>query len=170
MAVITASEGRITLKADFHPELAIQARRYRGRFLGKEIGWSFLPEHEPAIRQLCQTLYGVNGTPDAWHDCCTVQVEVDEQDVRAPLWRQFNADIYLGGRHVVGVFGPRQAVRTGRGIKFLRGQPHCATRIGAYHMEVPTGSVLEIRKYPRAALAFLGRCLDGHGSWHMAQG
>ncbi|GAO00402.1 hypothetical protein Gxy13693_046_028 [Komagataeibacter xylinus NBRC 13693] len=169
MAVITASEGRITLKADFHPELAIQARRYRGRFLGKEIGWSFLPEHAPAIRQLCQTLYGVDGTPSAWNDCCTVQVEVDEQDVRAPLWRQFNADIYLGGRHVVGVFGPRQAVRTGRGIKFLRGQPHCATRIGAYHMEVPTGSVLEIRKYPRAALAFLGRCLDGHGSWRMAQ-
>lgn len=36
MAVITASEGRITLKADFHPELAIQARRYRGLLIFTE--------------------------------------------------------------------------------------------------------------------------------------
>ncbi|CAM2910015.1 hypothetical protein CFR75_12300 [Komagataeibacter xylinus] len=170
MAVITVLDGHITLKADFHPELATQARRYRGRFMGKETGWSFRHEHEEAVRNVCRTLYGVDGTPEAWADRCNVQIEVNEQNIRTPLWRQFNADIYVAGRHVAGVFGPRQVLRTGKGVKFLRGGPCCALQHGAYEMDVPSGTLLEIRNYPRAALDFLARCLEGHGSWTVARG
>ncbi len=170
MAVIIVSEGRITFKANYHPELAIQARRYDGRFVGKTIGWSFKPEHVEAVRNICRTLYGVDGTPEAWANRCDVQIEVNEEDPHSPLWRRFNADIYVGGRHVAGVFGPRQILRTGKGVKFLRGEPRCALQHGAYEMDVPSGTLLEIRNYPRAALDFLAGCLEGHGSWTLAQG
>lgn len=168
MAVVTVSKDRVSLLADFHPELATQCRRFKGRWQGKAVGWTFLADQEHNVRGICRTLYGVDGTPEAWADQCNVHVQVEERDIRAPVWRQFNADIFLGGRHIAGVFGPRQALRTGKGVKFLEGAPCCAREHGAYRLAVPDSAVIEIRKYPRAALAFLSEALRGHGALSVA--
>lgn len=168
MAIVTVSEDRVSLLADFHPELATQCRRFKGRWQGKSVGWTFLAAHEDNVRGICRLLYGVDGTPQAWNDQCNVRICVEERDVRAPVWRQFNTDIFLGGRHIAGVFGPRQALRTGRGVKFLEGEPCCAIERGAYRLAVPDGALIEIRKYPRAALAFLSAALTGHGTLSLA--
>lgn len=168
MAVITVADTRITLLADFHPELSTQAYRYRGRWAGKDVGWAFRREHEDGVRALCRTLYGVDGTPEAWADQCDVRVSVAETSIAAPLWRQFNADIYVGGRHIAGALKNRPIARTGKGVKFLQGAPLYLRERLAYTMLVADGAILEIRNYPRAALAFLSRDLDGHGTWELA--
>ena len=168
VGIVTVSEECVSRPAGAGPERAPQCGRLRGRGEGRAVGWTFLAAHEDNVRGICRLLYGVDGTPQAWNDQCNVRICVEERDVRAPVWRQFNTDIFLGGRHIAGVFGPRQALRTGRGVKFLEGEPCCAREHGAYRLAVPDGALIEIRKYPRAALAFLGAALNGHGTLSLA--
>ncbi|MFT9091316.1 MAG: hypothetical protein ABF479_10000 [Gluconacetobacter sp.] len=162
MAVLSADGAYMTLEASYHPELACQAGRYRGRFIGAH-KWRFDAKWEPELRAMCRQLYGVDGHPETAADQTDLTVAVDEQSIAYPLFRQFNADIYLGGRHIAGVLKGRQIARPGKGIRFLKDGPRLDHQGLCWSLSIPTGAEFTIRGVPRMAVSFMEACLVGHG-------
>ncbi|MBB2199732.1 hypothetical protein [Gluconacetobacter dulcium] len=162
MAILSVDGAYITLDAPFHPELACQAGRYRGRFVGKG-KWRFDPKWEPELRAMCRLLFGVDGRPETVADQIDLTVAVNERSVAYPLFRRFNADIYLGGRQVAGVLKGRTIARPGKGIRFVKGEPRLEPQGLAWWLSVPTGAEFIIRGVPRMAVPFMEAGLVDHG-------
>jgi hypothetical protein len=163
MAILSIEGLQITLDAPYQPELAWQAGRYRGRFNRTRKCWVFDAKWEVELRAMCQQLYGVDGRPETAADVTDVTVTVEEMSVGYPLFRQFNADIYVGGRHVAGVLKSRPIARPGKGIRFLKGEPALDRQGLGWSLSIPSGSQFMMRAVPRMALPFLESCLAGHG-------
>lgn len=166
MAIVTVAGGRVTLAAPFHPDMTHIAYGLRGRFLGKDVGWAFAPEHEPRLREICKLLWGVDGRPESMSDTATIVVTVDETSIDYPVFRKFNADIYLGGRQIAGVPKSRPVARPGKGVRFLAGKPALSREGLGVWLTIPTGAEFSMT-VPRMALPFVTSCLAGHG--HITQ-
>jgi hypothetical protein len=108
-------------------------------------------------------MWGVDGTPEAFADLMQLRVEVDEQDIRYPIWEGYNNAVYLVGREIAASLKNRRAARPGRGVKFLSGKPNCRTYLNAYWTTVPNGSVFLLKETPRMAVDRIRSALDGHG-------
>ena len=92
-----------------------------------------------------------------------LRVEVDEQDIRYPIWRGYNNAIYLVGREIAASLKNRRAARPGHGVKFLTGKPNCRTDLNAYWTTIPNGSVFLLKDTPRMAVDQIRSALEGHG-------
>ncbi|MFT9161613.1 MAG: hypothetical protein ABF491_14810 [Acetobacter sp.] len=166
MAVVTVADGRITLTAPFHPDLSPIAYGLRGRFLGKDVGWAFVPEHEARLREICMHLWGVDGRAESMADTTSIIVTVEEMSIGNPVFRKFNADIYLGGCQIAGVLKTRPVARPGKGVRFLAGKPVLSRDGLGVWLSIPTGAAFSLN-VPRMALPFVASCLAGHG--HITQ-
>jgi len=167
MAILSVDGAYITLEAPFHPELSTQARRYRGRFVGKG-KWRFEAKWESDLRAMCHMLFGVDGRPETVADQVDLTVAVEENGC-SPLFRRFHDDIYLGGRQVAGVLKGRLIPRPGKGIRFVRGEPLLEHKGLQWWLWIPSGSEFIIRGVPRMAVPFMESKLDGHGRLLTAQ-
>src|ERR1700712_19141 len=163
MVVITASADRLELQAPFHPDLSMHAKALDGRWRGQDVGWIFPHARAEAVRTLCLWMWGVDGTAAALDDLVHLRVQVDEQDLRFPIWRSFNNLVYLVGREIAASLKNRQAAWPGRGIKFLSGQPSCRTETDAYWTTIPNGAVFLLMNTPRMAVERFQSALLGHG-------
>ncbi|MBX0345947.1 hypothetical protein K2X14_14005 [Acetobacter sp. TBRC 12305] len=155
------------MAAPFHPDLSPIAYGLRGRFLGKDAGWAFAPEHETRLREICMHLWGVDGRPGSMADTASIVVAVEEMSIGTPIFRKFNADIYLGGRQIAGVPKSRPVARPGKGVRFLAGKPALSREGLGVWLTIPTGAEFSMT-VPRMALPFVTSCLAGHG--HITQG
>ena len=167
MVVIKARAERLELRAPYHPNLSLYAKPLGGLWRGQEVGWVFPHAQADALRALCLRMWGVDGTAEALHDVVHLRVEVDEQDLRLPIWRGYNSPVYLMGREVAASLKSRRAARPGRGVKFLVGKPTCQTEINDYWTTIPNGSVFLLMNTPRMALDRFASVLAGHGRFEV---
>ncbi|MBB2157360.1 hypothetical protein HLH33_13735 [Gluconacetobacter diazotrophicus] len=163
MAILSVDGAQLTLDAPYFPDLTAQASRYRGRFNRTRKCWVFDAKHEEELRAMCLRLYGVDGRPETAADVVDVTVAVEEMSVSYPLFRKFNADIYVGGRHVAGVLKGRPIVRPGKGIRFLKQEPDLLREGLGWWLSIPSGAEFTMRSVARMALPFIESCLAGHG-------
>jgi hypothetical protein len=163
MVLIQRNANGLELQAPFHPNLSLHAKALGGRWRGQEVGWVFSIDRAEALRALCLRVWGVDGTPEAFADLVQLRVEVDEQDIRYPIWEGYNNAVYLVGREIAASLKNRRAARPGRGVKFLSGKPNCRTYLNAYWTTVPNGSVFLLKETPRMAVDRVRSALDGHG-------
>ncbi|GBQ94727.1 hypothetical protein AA23498_2101 [Acetobacter nitrogenifigens DSM 23921 = NBRC 105050] len=169
MTLLTVTGSHIALQAPYHPELSAQARRLGGRFRGKEAGWLFDADQENALRGLCHTLWGVDGTAGALIDTVTLRVTVRPKFHEATLWRTFGSDIWMCGRQIASRRpGGRPVVVPGRGVKFTVGRPRIEDGpTGSFMLLVDDGCVFTVRDMPRMALTAVSRTLADIAEWEV---
>jgi hypothetical protein len=163
MVVIEARVDRLELRAPYHPDLSLHAKSLGGLWRGQNVGWVFPKVQAEALRAFCLRMWGVDGTVEALRELVHVRVEVDEQDLRFPIWRSYNNPVYLMGREIAASLKSRRAARPGRGVKFLAGKPTCQTEINAYWTTIPNGSVFLVKDIPHMAIDRFETALMGHG-------
>ena len=123
-------------------------------------------EHEPRLREICKLLWGVDGCPESMDDTATVVVTVEETSIDYPVFRKFDADIYLSGRQIAGVRKSRPVARPGKGVRFLAGKPVLSREGLGVWLTIPCGAEFSMT-VSHMALPFITSCLVGHG--HITQ-
>jgi len=163
MIIVSPHGAGLALSAPFHPELSAEARRLRGRFLGKDVGWVFDAARESDLRTLCDRIWGVDGTPQAASDTVTIRVTALEGWSTDMRWIG-GADLWLCGRQVAVTMAERRVSRPGKGVKFLEGRPRA--RFGAVDIVqtyLENGTVFTMKDVPRMALPRFQAAVDTHG-------
>jgi hypothetical protein len=163
MVVIEVRADRLELRAPYHPDLSLHTKPLGGLWRGQDIGWTFPHAQAEALRALCLRMWGVDGTAEALHDLVHLRVEVDEQDLRFPIWRSYNNPVYLVGREIAASLKSRSAARPGCGVKFLAGRPTFQTEVNAYWTTIPNRAVFLLMNTPRTAIDRFESALTGHG-------
>ncbi len=163
MVVIEARTDHLRLQTPYHPDLSLHTRPLGGLWRGQDVGWVFPNAQADALRALCLRMWGVDGTAEALHDLVHLRVEVDEQDLRFPIWRSYNNPVYLVGRELAACLKSRNDARPGCGVKFLAGKPTCQIAINAYWTTILNRSVFLLMNTPRMAIDRFESALTGHG-------
>lgn len=163
MVLIKTNGDRFEITAPFHPELSRQAKRLGGAWRGVDVGWIFGLDHEAELRALCLRLWGVDGSPEAVADLVALRIEVDEQDLRNPIWQAHDEAVYLVGREIAASLRNRRAARPGRGVRFERGKPLCRAELNHFWTSIPNGSVFVLQDTPRMAIEHFEHAVAGHG-------
>lgn len=171
MATITRGHDRLHLSTPFHPAVSVQARRLGGAWRGKDVGWVFPLEAEPAVRDLCLHVWGVDGSASTMQDRVTLRVEVERRVLDENIWAAFDAPVFLIGREIAGSLPGGRGIRVGRGVRFLAGAPAGKREMtGAVWTIVPEGSVFTVADFPRMALSRLEERLQGQGRFSVGGG
>ena len=152
MVVIEKADGRLTLRAPYHPMLAMHARELQGKWRGAEAGWAFGVETEKALRERCVALWGVDGTPEAAADTVTLRIEVLFSGNSNSIWLANNDNLWLCGREIISRVKGRAIARAGRGVRFVEGTPQIGTGPGTWWVWAPAGAVFLLRDVPKMAV------------------
>ena len=153
MVIVKTTPDHLELHAPYHPALPPRAKEIGGKWRGAESGWVFALDQEAPLRSLCDSIWGVDGTPEALADTVALRVTVREGLVRQPVFDVMERPIYLAGREIAASLKNLRAARPGRGVRFLHGAPRCIAGSNTWRTAIPDGAVFVVRDLPRCAVA-----------------
>lgn len=152
MILVKANPAGLALQAPYHPALPRHASAIGGRWMGRHAGWAFPHKAEPALRALCDAIWAVDGSPDAFATTVDLRVSVDERTPVRRVFLAYEQPIYLVGREIAASLASRRAARPGRGVRFLEGGPCCLEASNTWSTLIPNGAVFIVRAVPIGAI------------------
>jgi hypothetical protein len=163
MVTIRVAEGRLELRAPYHPALPFRSKQIGGKWLGPETGWVFPLEEEQALRRVCLDIWAVDGSPASLDETVELQIAVDERDPVRSIFVAYQSPIFLVGREIAASLKNRRGARPCHGVRFLSGKPRCISSSNSWMTAIPNGSVFIIRDVPARATERFREAVGGAG-------
>ena len=151
MVTIRIAQGRLELKAPYHPVLPFRSRQIGGKWLGPTVGWVFPLEEEEALRRVCLDIWAVDGSLPSSEKTVDLHVTVDERAPVRSIFVAYQSPIFLVGREIAASLKSLRGARPGRGVKFLTGKPCCVASSNSWMTIIPNGSMFIIPDVPSVA-------------------
>lgn len=140
--VTLVHEHRILVRGPYNTCFVPRARRLNGQWDRTNEYWVFPGEREAAVRELCATWFGTDGsaTPDL----------VDLQLVFRLSYAQDAPEATIFGRVIANNRGRGATIRVGEGVVFIEGEPFSEAVGMSRRIVVPAGSRVRMAAVPRA--------------------
>ena len=151
MVTILIADGRLELRAPYHPALPFRSKQIGGKWLGPEIGWAYPLEQEDALRRVCLDIWAVDGNPPSVGETLDLQITVDERTPVRSVFIAYQSPIFLVGREIAASLKSLGGARPGRGVKFLAGKPRCVPSSNSWMTIIANGAVFVVRDVPAGA-------------------
>lgn len=141
MVKITETNGTVEVASPYHPAFPPAARMLSGKFNRGSSVWVFPASQLGRVRELCQDIYGTDGTAQ---ELVTVRVVVE------PISRKSDCQLYIAGRKVASVSGRDSGARLGDGIVLLEGAFSSGGSMKNPGLFAREGTTIEILDLPKA--------------------
>ena len=148
MAVkVETTSSHVLVTSPFHPDFPREARRLGGKWNSPV--WQFDVRDEQRVREMCQRIYGTDGTAAAG-DLVTLRCRIAENR----YWDAPRQGLYVAGRCVARATGRDSGAHLGDGVVLLEGTITSGGSMKNWNTIARGPVLLEIRDVPRpAALA-----------------